>query len=516
MLTAIVLSLVVLISYQFFFMPTPQTPQQESPPSSPQPDGKAKGDGGDPAKTPAEVPKPVAVTADTKGEEKEIRIDSDLYTAVLSSRGGVLKSVELKDYRDQKGNPTVLKADNALPPYALGLDETFQFSGALFAVRGSDAKLTAAGQAHSVTFEYSGGGVSVRRTYTFHYGRYGIDLKDEVTGPPSYWITLGKDFGIHQKDDSVHFGPVLLKDADRKEFTVKDLKEPKYFKEGLKWIAQEDKYFFASLVPKMKIEEARVWNRDGHALVAVRAAAGSSDYFLYVGPKEHDRLQQAGFGLEHIIDFGFFSILAIPLFWVLKQFYYTFHNYGIAITVLTVLVRIPFIPLVNMGQKSMKKMQDMQPKMAEVREKYKNDPQKMQKELMELYKKYKVNPVSGCLPMIVQIPVFFALYTILSIAIELRGAPFVGWIQDLSSKDPYYVLPIIMGVTMVIQQKMTPSTMDPVQQKIMLVMPIVFTFLFISFPSGLVLYWLINNILGIGQQYYINKKIARESAAALS
>src|SRR5208283_4201968 len=221
----------------------------------------------------------------------------------------------------------------------------------------------------------------------------------------------------------------------------------------------------------------------------------------------NNRLQQYHAGLEYVIDFGFFSIIARPLFWVLKLFYKTFHNYGVVIVILTTIVRIPFIPLVSKGQQSMKKLQDIQPRMAEIREKYKNDPQKMQREIMELYKKHKVNPMGGCLPMLLQIPVFFALYKVLLISIELRGAPFMLWIHDLSLKDPSYVMPIIMGITMVIQQKMTPSSMDPAQQKMMMIMPVVFTFMFLSFPSGLVVYWLVNNLLSIAQQSYTNRKL---------
>lgn len=239
---------------------------------------------------------------------------------------------------------------------------------------------------------------------------------------------------------------------------------------------------------------------------------GVNDYYVYIGPKEYDNLKKLGVGLEHIVDFGFFSIIAMPLFWVLKQFYSISNNYGVAIIILTTVVRIPFIPLINKSQESMKKMQDIQPRMAEVKEKYKNDPQKMQKETMELYKKHKVNPLGGCLPMLLQIPVFFALYKVLLIAIELRDAPFMFWIHDLSVKDPYYVLPVIMGVTMVIQQKMTPSTMEPMQQKIMMLMPVVFTFMFLSFPSGLVVYWLINNVLSIAQQFYVNSKNTKQPA----
>ncbi|BCB97196.1 membrane protein insertase YidC [Dissulfurispira thermophila] len=499
MLLAIILSIAILITYQYFFVkPVPQPlPQEKAAHETIKEEAKAT----------TISPKVVTPVQKAGISEKEIRVENDLYVAIFTSMGGTIKSIELKRYKDKNSNPIILKGDDALPPLAIGVDEQFQFSKVNFSVQGRDLKLGQGVKTGVLVFEYSSDGYSIRRTYTFKDDDYGIDLRDEVSGLSSYWITLGKDFGIYERDSSVHSGPVVLKDADRMEFVAKKLTEPKNFKEGIRWVAQEDKYFFSSIVPKAKIEDSKVWSKNGDALVAIKLSSGVNDYFIYAGPKEYDTLKKYGFGLEHIVDFGFFSILARPLFWILKLFYSISHNYGIAIIILTILVRIPFIPLINKGQKSMKKLQDIQPRMAEIREKYKNDPQKMQKELMDLYKKHKVNPMGGCLPMLLQIPVFFALYKVLLIAIELRGAPFMLWIKDLSAKDPYYILPVIMGATMVIQQKMTPSTMDPTQQKIMMIMPVVFTFMFLTFPSGLVLYWLVNNVLSIAQQWYMNRKL---------
>lgn len=505
MLLAIILSIAILITYQYFFV---------KPVPTPVPQEKTIQETKEETKTTQVAPKAVAPMPKTRISvaEKEVRVESDLYAVVLTSMGGTIKDIELKKYKDKSGRPIILKGDDVLPPLSIGADEGFQFSKVNFSVQGKDIKLGPESKTATIVFEYSSEGHSIRRTYTLHNNDYGIDLKDEVSGLSSYWITVGKDFGIHEKDKSVHLGPVVLKDADRMEFVAKKLTEPKNFKEGVKWIAQEDKYFFSSIVPKVQIEDSKVWSKNGDALVALKLPAGVSNYFIYAGPKEYDTLKKYDVGLEHIVDFGFFSILARPLFWILKVFYSIFHNYGVAIIILTIIVRIPFIPLINKGQKSMKKLQDIQPRMAEIREKYKNDPQKMQKELIELYKRHKVNPMGGCLPMLLQIPVFFALYKVLLIAIELRGAPFMLWIKDLSVKDPYYILPIIMGTTMVIQQKMTPSTMDPTQQKIMMIMPIVFTFMFLTFPSGLVLYWLVNNVLSIAQQWYMNKKMKKQPA----
>jgi YidC/Oxa1 family membrane protein insertase len=228
---------------------------------------------------------------------------------------------------------------------------------------------------------------------------------------------------------------------------------------------------------------------------------------LFVGPKDIDILKSQGNSLEQSLDLGWFTVIAKPLLYTLKFFNGYVGNYGIAIIIITIILKVLFFPLTHKSYKSMKDMQKIQPKMAALKEKYKDDRDAMNKAVMELYREHKVNPMGGCLPMVVQIPVFFALYKALMFSIELRHAPFFLWVTDLADKDPYYVTPVIMGITMFVQQKMTPSQMDPIQQKMMLALPVVFTFMFLSFPSGLVLYWLVNNILTIGQQMYINKLV---------
>ncbi|MBF0329134.1 MAG: membrane protein insertase YidC [Nitrospirae bacterium] len=518
MFLAIIISVAILIGSQYFymqFMPPPPLPDntslsekntKETQPQPPQQMAAGTTDAQKPAKQIAGKPTAPAVV-------KEIKVETDFYTVVLTSQGASVKSVALKHYKDKDGKPIVLKSDDMLRPLSLGHDDSFGLAGALFSTSSGDITLQSPAKPASVVFEYSSEGRSIRRTYTFISGTYGIDVKDETSGIPSYWVALGKDFGVYEKDDSVHFGPVVLRDTDRDEYTQGKVKEPKVYNAGVKWLAQEDKYFFASIIPKGALQETKIWDRQNDIVAAIKVGGGSNNYMFYAGPKEHDNLKKLGVGLEHIVDFGMFSILALPLFWLLKVFYNVTHNYGIAITIVTVIVRIPFIPIINKGQASMKRMQEIQPKMAEIKEKYKNDPQKMQKETMELYKKHKVNPFGGCLPMLLQIPVFFALYKVLLLAIELRNAPLALWVTDLASKDPYYVLPIIMGATMVIQQKMTPSAMDPMQQKMMMLMPVVFTFMFLTFPSGLVLYWLVNNVLSIIQQYFVNKKAEKTAAA---
>jgi YidC/Oxa1 family membrane protein insertase len=518
-LIAVALAFAILFIYQYFFIkPAPQKVKKQA-----KIEEKEK-----PA--PVEPVAPLIKTKHIPSEEKEIRVETELYLAVFTTQGATLKHYELKKYNDKDGkNVVLLDKPGIEPPLAIGSKDKFDLSNADFKVIGNDLKLGSDKKSGSLIFEYTDSGFSVKRLYTFYDDSYKIDIKDEVTGLPDYWITLGTDFGINDtKSRYTHTGPVLLKDSDRIEFKATKLNEPKIYKEGLKWIALEDKYFFSSLVPLTTVEEAKVWKLKDTPVIAFEGRPGINSFMFYAGPKEYNRLKALNVGLQYIIDFGFFSIIALPLFWILKFFYTLTGNYGWAIILLTIIVRTPFIPLINKSQKSMKKMQKIQPRMAEIREKYKKDPQRMQKEMMELYKTHKVNPVGGCLPMLLQIPVFFALYKILMIAIELRGAPFILWIKDLSAPDtlfghlPSWIpliggfavgpLPIVMGITMIIQQKMTPTSMDPRQNKMMMFMPIVFTFLFLNFASGLVIYWLMNNILSIVQQFYANKKLKEEAA----
>lgn len=505
-LIAVILALVVLIASQYFY--SLFSPPQQSPPPQEKQEKEAVRKEVQQKETVTEV-KSAAVPT-TTADYRETKVETDLYQATISSRGGTIAGFRLKKYKDKNGISVSLIGDSdAYPALGIGSDsQAIIFSQQPnFSIRGKDLLLKG-NEKGSIIFEYTSPQLSVRRTYTFYGNTYRIDVTEEVTGPSDYWVTLGSSFGYHDPNDSTapHIGPVLLKDTDRMEFTAKKMKEPKVFSEKIKWIAQEDKYFFSSIIPPQNLTEVKIWKDKNSIISAVRLKSGVNAYSVYAGPKEYDTLKELKADLEHIIDFGFFSILARPLFWILKFFYRFMGNYGWAIVLLTIITRLPFIPIINKGQKAMKRLQEIQPRINELREKYKNDPQRLQKEMMEIYKKYKVNPMGGCLPILLQIPVFFALYKVLLIAIELRGAPFIFWIKDLSMKDPYYILPIIMGATMVIQQKMTPSSLDPRQNKIMMFMPVIFTFLFLNFASGLVLYWLVNNILSIGQQVYINRR----------
>jgi len=285
----------------------------------------------------------------------------------------------------------------------------------------------------------------------------------------------------------------------------------------IKWYAFEGEYFTALLIPPSSEKNLLLnikWN-DKNILKAQLTTSPSTippkgvirtNYRVYLGPKVVDPLTELGVGAESLIDFGFFTVVAKPLLWFLKMTNTITKNFGIDIIILSILIKIIFLPLTQISMKSMKEMQKVQPEMNRLKEQFKNDKARLQQEIMLLYKRRKINPMSGCLPMVIQIPVFIALYNALQNSIDMRHAPFILWIMDLSAKDPIYVTPIIMGATMVIQQKMTPTAADPAQAKIFMLMPIMFTFLFLNFPSGLVLYWMVTNILSIAHQYYMNKK----------
>lgn len=535
---AVVLSTIVIMMFSYF---SPQQKPVRKPSVVPSAEKPAQTE----IQQTAPAHEQLITPPDMPVEIKEIAVETDLYSAVFTTKGGTLKKWDLKKHsckdKNNKEMPvSLVSAGVSAPPVYIMLDGELKDLPSTVNYSVDKDSVIFDSNSNSLTFFYADSSkqLSIKKVFTFYKDSYKVDLATEVKGVQSYKVALGSGFGIFDRQGTwVHIGPVLLRDADKIGLTAGNLEDigtikrwlagrkssdTVEYKGNIRWIAEEDKYFASALVSLSKNTEAVAWdtgnagdNKNKNADIAYVVSGEKGDFLLYAGPKQNEILKPFNAGLEYIIDFGFFSIIARPLFWLLKFFYRVMGNYGWAIIALTIVTRIPFIPLINKGQKSMKKLQEIQPHMTAIKEKYKNDPQKMQKEVMEVYRKHKVNPMGGCLPMLVQIPVFFALYKILLIAIELRGAPFMWWIKDLSAPDtlfghigsiPVGLFPLLMGASMVIQQKMTPSAMDPKQAKIMMFMPVIFTFMFLSFPSGLVIYWLVSNVLGIGQQYYVNKK----------
>ena len=366
------------------------------------------------------------------------------------------------------------------------------------------------------------GGLEVIRSYLFTGGHYDFVSSVRLTNKGDQplggrmLMSLVNRWSEESKPSMYEFaGPSVFAEESLQQEDVDDLGvDGKSFQQGVLWTAFEEKYFASILVPaKSSLERVRLLlNGDlvenqviAPEIVLQPGESVEFSYTVFVGPKRVDLLESVGQRIDELVDFGWFAVIAHPLLVALKFFYNYIGNYGVAIILLTVLIKILFWPLTQKSYTSMKSMQKLQPQMQKLREKHKNDRERLNRELMELYKTHRVNPLGGCLPMIVQIPVFFALYKVLLFSIELRHAPFMLWITDLSAKDPYYITPLIMGASMFVQQKMMPSQMDPNQQRIMMMMPVIFTFMFLQFPSGLVLYWLVNNLLTIGQQYLINR-----------
>jgi YidC/Oxa1 family membrane protein insertase len=387
-------------------------------------------------------------------------------------------------------------------------------------------------------------GLKVLKRFKFTSDQYTVNLEVEVQNNSSKEITsqlglewigkieLTKLAEEDNKDYGLKYAFLKSEKVEKKEFggagssgcvpgcgSKKTTVEPFETKEigNIKWFSFGGEYFSALVIPPpskeitvsvkgSEKEPLKVDIISSPVTIPPREKVNTA-YQVYLGPKDEDRLKALGVGAEKLVDFGYFTIVAKPLLWFIRFTHKVTGNYGIDIIIISILIKIIFLPLTQISFKSMKEMQRVQPEMNRLKEQYKNDKARLQQEIMLLYKRRKINPMSGCLPMLIQIPVFIALYNALQNGIEMRHAPFFLWIMDLSAKDPIYITPIIMGATMFIQQKMTPTAGDPAQAKMFLLMPVMFTFLFLSFPSGLVLYWLINNVLSIAHQYYLNKKI---------
>lgn len=527
---AVVLMLVVWLGFSFLF--PPQQPSQAPAPAA----------SSEPAAAPSPLPAASpAVVAQASSEEsaptlpqveQQLLVENDHFKAVLTSSGGRIKSLELKDYTVRAApdsGPVVMLAAGALRQASLRTtgndgfdipeDAHFQIDDNL----GGVVSLSGDEQRSLSLTHVTPNGLKVQKIYKFQGDNYGFELQVLLTNQGANPLsgtsnlTLVSSWDESNKGSATeHVGPTSLVGEKFEQESAEDLvKDPLSYGSDLLWSAFETKYFISIVAPLQGAAEKTTLNKVGNLVenqfqspyrTLQPGESANFDYRIYYGPKDGATLERAHADFGKAIDFGFFSLLAAPLLKALKFIFGYVGNYGIAIILVTIVIKLLFWPLTQKSYASMKAMQKLQPEITKVREKCKNDREKLNREIMELYKKHRVNPMGGCLPMLVQIPVFFALYKVLMDTIDLRHAHFGFWITDLSAKDPYYITPIIMGATMFIQQKMTPSTMDPVQAKVFMLMPIIFTFLFLNFPSGLVIYWLVNNLLTITQQYFINKK----------
>jgi YidC/Oxa1 family membrane protein insertase len=556
---AVVLSLAVLMVYQIFFAPAPQkqtAPVQESTQASIDTATKPTAPQATKATTKSATK---MIVSKNEAAPKDIKVETDNYTAIFSTKGAALKSFQLKGYQNectectddiypkiknfvtgQKQQPKekskalieVVTVNESMPyPLAITFPESAAEITANSVYNADVSKLDLQSSKEKQRLVFSrifNGKIKVEKIFTFNPDNYSIDLDVKVTNLTDTPMTQIPHLNWYQyvdpkqeEDSYSHEGPVAYVSKSIKREKVSDIAAEKSFGPDVSWGGFEKKYFMAAIIPQDPSLTSINMSKDSNNMVLIdlkRAKSiippdqsGLFSYALFIGPKDYTLLKKQGISLEEAIEFDSFipglKWLSIALLFFVKFLHQYFNNYGVAIIILTLLIKLIFWPLGNISYRSMKEMQKLQPKIEELKEKYKNDKNKIGQETMALYKSHKVNPMSGCLPILIQIPVFIGLYNTLLYAIELRHSPFFWWIQDLSAKDPYYITPIIMGATQFIQQKMTPTVGDPMQAKIMLLMPIVFTFIFLNFPAGLVIYWLLNNVLSIGQQYYINKKL---------
>jgi len=470
-------------------------------------------------------------------------VNTDVIKAEISAQGGSLTRLELTQHRatedTQKnfllfdnGEKHIYEGQSGLIGEGLPNHKTlFQLQAGEYRLQDGQDSLQVRLQAPATR------GLKVTKIYTFHRGSYLIDVGYEIVNEgatpfaaPAYFQTV-RDGKAPEGDPnmvSTFTGAAVYTQQDKyQKVDFEDISKGKA-KHAQKadngWIAVIQHYFVSAWLPSAGVEREYFTRKVGDNLysfgvilpVAAIApgASGKLSLQLYAGPQEQEKLEKIAPGLNLVVDYGWLTIIAAPLFWVLESINRWVGNWGWAIIGLTVLLKLIFFPLSAASYKSMAKMKLVTPKLAKLKELYAGDRARLNQEMMELYKREKINPLGGCLPIVVQIPVFIALYWVLLGTVEMRYAPWLGWIHDLSAKDPYFILPLIMGATMLVQTKLNPPPPDPIQAKVMLFMPIVFTGMFLFSPSGLVLYWTVNNLLSIAQQWQITRLITGGTKAA--
>ncbi len=481
---------------------------------------------------PAGTAPPAASGALQKGET--VRVATELFVAEIDTAGGDLRGLELLSHRDtldrkktfmllQPDGDHIYVAQSGLIGNGLPNHRT------RYATTERDIKL--APGADSVAVRLTAppvDGVQVTKIYTFRRGSYLIDVSYEIDNKSAAPIHADAYFqlvrdGKPPAGDSAmlptYTGAALYTDRDKfQKIAFGDIDKDKSGfrkKSNDGWIAVLQHYFLSAWLPANNAPREFFTQRLDNGLysVGVIVSAGSVEpgssarltVPLYAGPQEQDKLSQLAPGLDLTVDYGWLTVIAAPLFWLLQWIYRWVGNWGVAIIILTVIIKALFYPLSAASYRSMARMRVMTPRMQKLKEQYGNDRARLNQAMMEMYKTEKINPLGGCLPILVQIPVFIALYWVLLASVELRQAPFALWINDLSAPDPYFVLPVLMGATMIIQTYLNPEPPDPVQAKVMKIMPIAFSIFFFFFPAGLVLYWLVNNVLSIAQQWQITR-----------
>jgi YidC/Oxa1 family membrane protein insertase len=540
---AVALSFLIFLAWDYFFIGKKQVTTE---PKTEQTATQEQTHGPEAANTSQEKTSYIAPIVKKSDAVRVIKIKTPFYTLSLNEKGAAVASLILSKYKESINGdspnkeliPKELAAGTLLTGFAL--NSVPDIENALFVSNAETENIDLNEGSREIKFYWkSPQGVIVEKTYILSAATYLISLKININNQSAENIKDRMFIAINgvydEKSGSYSFeGPSALINNELEQVKLKDIEEKNSYSGILKWIAVQDRYFMSAVIPKISQEtDMRLALKENKYLEAqylnpekeIRPGAQDIvEYSVFFGPKSLTLLSSYGYDLDKSVDFGWFDFIAKPFLYFMNFLYRFIPNYGVAIILLTIIIKLLFWPLGSKSYKSMNEMKKIQPLLAEIKEKYGNDKQRMNAELMNLYKTYKINPMGGCLPMLAQIPVFFALYRMLYETIELRHAPFMLWIKDLSAPDrlfnfafsipfmepPYGipVLTIIMGATMFIQQKMTPAVGDPTQAKMMMILPLVFTVIFVNFSAGLVLYWLVNNILSIIQQYIIMKKKA--------
>lgn len=541
-LIAIVLSILIIIVYNEWlkrtYGPAPSAPEQQKGRTTEERQA-ATGPATDTA--PASMPPPresLSLPQPTAPAEavpvRDVKVETDYYIAIFTTQGARLKSFKLKHYRSsvEKNSPLIdMVSQQPGVPYPLGVvlaePGARTDAGVAYELKGSDLNLSGDAKGALSFVATTAAGTRIEKRLSFEGNRYAVELAVSLTAarptPKTVTLTTLED-SKGTKGDAVFEGFLALKDNELLRTAADDLEKPETIRGSVQWAGFGYTYFLTALLPEKATDVFLTVRREGPAIDMGftengTSAQAASRYTLFIGPKVLDLLESFDRGLQKSIDFGYFAFISVPLLHVLTFFQKYTDSYGLDIILLTILIKILLWPLTHKSFVSMKRMQRLQPQMQRIREKYGEDKERLNKEMMELYRRNKVNPLGGCLPMLLQFPVFIGLYNALRTPIELRHASFL-WIKDLSRPDweslPFTlfgwrlgvpVLVLLMGASMFIQQWMSPNVGDPNQRRLMLLMPLIFTVMFVSFPSGLTIYWFVNNLLSIAQQYLINRQM---------
>ena len=489
---------------------------------------------------------PPATPSTGFGKGARVVVETDVLRATIDANGGDLRQLDLLKYHETEDKNKVLTLfeDNQTQPYLaqsglVGKDlpthrSVYQLNSGTYRLTGGVAQLEV-----PLVWNDPASGIRVEKDYIFKRGSYAVEVRTRVTNggtkpidlTPYYQFTRhgeaprGESFFIHS-----YTGPAFYTDAEKfKKVTFKDIQSGKADFEKTAdngWVGMVQHHFVAAWLPENGVKREYYTRALGDGLYSAGVIVaegtlepGQQKTFtvpLYAGPQTQTALEKTAPGLDLTRDYGWLTPLAYPIFWSLEKIERLVGNWGWAIIILTFLLKLALYPLSAAGYKSMAKMKKLTPRLQKLKETYGDDRAKLHQSMAEMYKTEKINPLGGCLPIVIQIPVFIALYWVLLAAVEMRGAPWLGWITDLTAPDPWYILPVIMGITSILQVKLNPQPMDPMQAKIMMIMPVAFTVMFVFFPAGLVLYWVVNNILSIAQQWAINRQVVGGDKPAAS